>query len=150
MLFGKRLFNKWFTAVQPARLPVALHPTVPEETQGAILLERSRSHNAGAHLVFPSHGPQVEQSDQIGFGGLLHNIMTRRFHLNIIFLLNQRFRHCRDSAPQTPMALKHHAAPQFFRILSPPAGTAFREAGRFASRPRTGESPISACPPPRF
>ena len=99
----------------------------------------SRSHNAGAHLVFPSHGPQV-----------LHNIMTRRFHLNINCLFKQRFRHCRDFAPQTAMAPKHHAAPQFFWILGPPAGTVPRRptaAGRFASRSRHGPSPISGCEP---
>ena len=43
------------------------------------------------------------------------------------------------------MALKHHAAPQFFWILGPPAGIVPRRppaAGRFASRPRTDASPI--------
>ena len=32
----------------------------------------------------------------------------------------QRFRHCRHFAPQPPMPLEHHAAPQFFGILKPP------------------------------
>ena len=39
------------------------------------------------------------------------------------------------------MALKHHAAPEFFRILRPPGEGAPRRppsAARFASGPRTG------------
>ena len=71
--------NFGFQNSSDEKLKRAVEPAGPEEeAQDAIFLERSRSHNTDAHLVFPFHGPQVEQPDQIGFGGLLETWVTRR------------------------------------------------------------------------
>ena len=50
------------------------------------------------------------------------------------------------------MALKHHAAPQFFRSLDPPREGAPRRApavSRFAARARIGETSSFECSQPR-
>ena len=60
------------------------------------------------------------------------------------------FLHCQHLSLQTRMALKHHAAPQFFRISDPPRkgapGPRAPAAGRFAIPPRIGETSVSESP----
>ena len=110
------------------------HTPVPEQPQQGISLVGPRPHSPGATRVFLVRRPQVQQLHEIGFGGLVRDDPASRFH----------FSHCRHLSLQTPMALKHHAAPQFFWILNPPGEGAPRRhpaAARFATRPRTSESP---------
>ena len=119
------------------------HAAMPEKVQRRISLIGPGPHGPGAPPVLPARGPQVQQLHQIGFGGFLRGVSAGQFH----------FLHCQHLSLQTRMALKHHAAPQFFWISKPPSEGAPRRppaATRSATRPRTGESPISECALPRL
>ena len=68
------------------------HAAVPEQAQRCVSFVRCWAHSPGAPPVLPARRPQVQQSHQTGFGGLLSGVPARRFH---VFSLTHHMFQCR-------------------------------------------------------
>ena len=62
------------------------HTAVPEQAQRCVPFVRPWAHGPGAPPVLPVRRPQVQQSHEVGFAGLLRGVPARRFHA---FFLSQ-------------------------------------------------------------